>query len=104
PDEAAPGEMTVTERSEVKFGGIRIAYGVRRSPRRTTVSIVVDPNEGVVVRAPARTPMERLDRVVHAKARWIVERLNGRATHRPTPREFVSGESFLYLGRQYRLR
>ena len=96
--------MTVTERSEVRFGGTRIVYGVRRSPRRATVSIVIDPHEGVVVRAPERTPVERLDRVVHAKARWIVERLNGRAAHRPTPREFVSGESFLYLGRHYRLR
>jgi predicted metal-dependent hydrolase len=96
--------MIVAERSEVRFGGTRIVYGVRRSSRRTTVSIVIDPHEGVVVRAPDRTPVERLDRVVHAKARWIVERLNGRAAHRPTPREFVSGESFLYLGRHYRLR
>jgi len=96
--------MIIIERSEVRFGGTRIVYGVRRSSRRATVSIVVDPHEGVVVRAPERTPVERLDRVVHAKARWIVERLNGRAAHRPTPREFVSGESFLYLGRHYRLR
>jgi predicted metal-dependent hydrolase len=96
--------MTESEHSEVKFGGTKIAYGVRRSSRRTTVSILVDPGEGVIVRAPERTPVERLDRVVHAKARWIVERTNGQAAHRPAPREFISGESFLYLGRHFRLR
>lgn len=96
--------MSVAERSEVRFGGTRIVYGVRRSSRRTTVSVAVDPYEGVVGRAPDKTPVERLDRVVHAKASWIVARLNGRAGDRPPPREFVSGESFLYLGRHYRLR
>ncbi len=50
--------------------------------------------------------MERLDRVVHAKARWIVEKLWKKRDLPPTQRsrEFVSGETFLYLGRQYRLR
>src|SRR5262245_725883 len=96
--------MNIFERSEVQFGGTRIAYAVCRSPRRTTVSILVDPRQGVVVRAPERMALERLDQVVHAKARWIVERLNSRATHRLAPREFVSGESFLYFGRHYRLR
>ena len=38
------------------------------------------------------------------RTRSRVERLNGRAAHRPTPPEFVSGESFFYLGRHYRLR
>src|SRR5207244_7053763 len=91
PDEAAAGAMIVTERSEVLFGGTKIVYGVRRSSRRTTVSIVVDPHEGVVVRAPDKTPVERLDRVVHAKARWIVERLNGRFACGPAPASSCPG-------------
>ena len=96
--------MIAAERSEVQFGSSKIPYVVRRSSRRSTVAIAVDPHEGVIVSAPDGTPVERLDRLVHVKARWIVERLNGRAADRPAPREFVSGESFLYLGRHYRLR
>jgi predicted metal-dependent hydrolase len=70
------------------------------------VAVAVDPAEGVSVRAPEGTPVGRIDEIVHRKARWILDR---RRRHddlppRPTPREFVSGETFLYLGRQYRLK
>jgi predicted metal-dependent hydrolase len=98
--------MTATECSRVQFGTTAIAYSIRRSPRRGTVSIAVDPIEGVLVTAPQGTPHERLDRVVHQKAAWIISRLK-RQSDLPPPlpeREFISGETFLYLGRQCRLR
>jgi hypothetical protein len=42
---------------------------------------------------------------VLTKAPWIVEKRKGRSERPPAPgREFVAGETFLYLGRQYRLR
>jgi predicted metal-dependent hydrolase len=44
--------------------------------------------------------------VVRHKAPWVVQRIRG-AREVPAPpseREFVSGETVLYLGRQYRLR
>jgi predicted metal-dependent hydrolase len=71
-----------------------------------TVAIGVDPVDGVCVRAPADTPVARLNVIVHRKARWILER---QRRHEdlpppPSPREFVSGETFRYLGRQYRLK
>lgn len=93
------------ERSEVRFGTKTIEYSIRRSSRRTTVSIAIDPAEGVLVTAPSPAPVNRLDEIVHAKATWIVQRLK-RQSDLPPPmeKEFVSGESFLYLGRQYRLR
>ncbi len=98
--------MTTFERSEVRFGTTTIGYGIRRSRRRATVSIAIDPEEGVLVTAPAPATVERLDGIVHAKAQWIVQRLKRRSDLPPGPstREFVSGETFLYLGRQYRLR
>jgi hypothetical protein len=98
--------MIPVERSEVRFGLTRIPYSIRRSGRRATVAITIDPEAGVVLTAPAETPVERLDRVVHAKGGWIIEKLR-RKIDLPPPlpeREFVGGETFLYLGRQYRLR
>lgn len=94
------------ERSTVSWGTTEIPYLIRRSTRRGTVSIGIDPQAGVTVIAPNRTPIDRLDRVVRAKAPWIVQKLR-RQSDRPAPlaaREFVSGETFPYLGRQYRLR
>jgi predicted metal-dependent hydrolase len=98
--------MTALERSEVRFGTTTIGYSIRRSRRRATVSIAIDPEEGVLVTAPAPATVERLDRIVHAKAEWIVQRLKRQSDLPPPPsgREFVSGETLLYLGRQYRLR
>lgn len=94
------------ERSEVRFGTKTVEYVIRRSARRATVSIAVDPAVGVVVTAPQPTSIRRLDDIVHTKASWIFQRLR-RQSDLPrslAKREFVSGETFRYLGRQYRLR
>ena len=97
--------MTGTERSEVQWGRTQIPYLIRRSRRRGTVSVAVEPSGQVVLTAPAVTTVERLDRVVRQKARWIVERTRRTgALPLPTAREFISGETLLYLGKHYRLR
>ena len=93
------------ERSGIRWGTTQIPYLIRRSTRRGTVSVAVEPSGQVVLTAPAATSVERLDGVVRQKARWIVERVRrGGALTRLAPREFVSGETGLYLGRSYRLR
>jgi predicted metal-dependent hydrolase len=94
------------ERSQVRFGTKTIGYKIQRSSKRSTVSIAIDPAEGVLVTAPRPASVERLDRLIHSKGPWIVERLKRRSDLPPPmpAREFVSGETFLYLGRQHRLR
>jgi predicted metal-dependent hydrolase len=94
------------ERSSIQWGRTSIPYSVRRSARRGTVSIAIDPREGVLLTAPAATSLGRLDRVVRTKAQWILQRLRLQRELPPpqAEREFVSGETFRYLGRQYRLR
>ncbi len=95
---------TETERSSVRYGTTTLAYIVQRGRRVKTVAIAVD-REGILVRAPAETPLDRLDEIVRGKARWIAERLRRFRDLPPalSAREFVSGETFLYLGRQARL-
>jgi predicted metal-dependent hydrolase len=93
------------ERSQVQWGLTAIPYEIRRSASRVTVSIAVEPSGGVVLTAPRTAAVERLDRLVLTKAPWIVQKLRRRSDLPPAPiREFISGETFLYLGRQYRLR
>jgi predicted metal-dependent hydrolase len=94
----------VTERSEIRFGNTRIPFHILRSERRATVALAIDDGR-LVVTAPRGVAVERLDRVVRSKALWVAQHLQNAA---PAPaareREFVAGETFRYLGRQYRLR
>ena len=99
--------MTAPETSAVTWGSRRLAYAIRRSPRRKkTVAVTVDPGGSILVVAPERLATDRLDAIVTRKAAWIVRRLRRGESHGPlpAPREFVSGESVLYLGRHYRLK
>ena len=99
--------MTNPETSAVTWGGSQLPYTIRRSARRKkTVAVTVDPAGSVLVVAPERVATDRLDAIVRRKAEWIARRLRNAETHGPplSPREFVSGESVLYLGRHYRLK
>jgi predicted metal-dependent hydrolase len=94
------------ESSQIHYGTTLLDYRIRRSDRRTTVSIAVVPEEGLVVTAPKRATKSRLDELVHRKGAWILQRLkHQRDLPAPIPtREFVNGETYAYLGRQYRLK
>ena len=96
----------ILEKGTVSFGKRRIDFFVKRSKRRKTVSIFVDPFEGVFLRASLSPSLGKLSKLVHSKAVWILDkqrRINETIGHFPK-REFVTGESFLYLGRQLRLK
>ena len=99
--------MTATETSAVAWGGTNLPYTIRRSARRKkTVAVTVDPSGAVLLVAPEHLTTEELDGIVSRKAEWIVRRLRRAESHGPSlaPREFVSGESVLYLVRHYRLK
>ena len=107
-DENAPlAHPPVVESSAVLWGGTRLPYTIRRSPRRKkTVAVTVDPAGGVLLVAPECLATDQLDGIVARKAEWIARRLRRAQSGSPppSPREFVSGESVLYLGRHYRLK
>ena len=99
--------MTTTEISAVAWGGTHLPYTIRRSARRKkTVAVTVDPAGAVLLVAAEHLTTEELDGIVSRKAEWIVRRLRNAQSHDPplAAREFVSGESVLYLGRHYRLK
>lgn len=82
-----------------------ITYELRRS-RRKTASIYIERNGTVSVLVPQTLSDDKVNRILDLKRRQIYqglaewESLNTRRYQR----EFVNGESFLYLGRQHRLR
>ena len=45
--------------------------------RRRTLSIIVSPDKGVIVKAPLRTPVSAIKRFVAEKSEWIRKTLAG---------------------------
>lgn len=77
---------------------------VIRTQRTKSASIKVD--EGAVsVVVPRDLPLERIQQLITDKKRWIKEKLYIDEQAQPiSEKEFISGESFPYLGRNYRLK
>ena len=82
-----------------------IEYTLLPGTDRQTTDIVIERNGEITVRPPRDLPPERVDAVVDMKRLWIYRNLaewrdlNASAVIR----EWVNGESFLYLGGTYRL-
>ncbi len=82
-----------------------IEYELLPGSSRKTTDIVIERNGQVTVRPPADYTPEQVDAVVESKRMWIYRNLadwkdlNASAV----VREWVNGETFLYLGRAYRL-
>jgi predicted metal-dependent hydrolase len=88
------------------YGRDTIRYEVRFVESRRTLSIEVHPDSRVLVCAPTGCPQAVIAERVRKRARWISRQLTEFEGYRPrTPaRQYISGESHLYLGRQYRLK
>lgn len=88
------------------YGRDTIRYEVRFVESRRTLSIEVHPDSRVLVCAPMGCPQAVIAERVRKRARWISRQLAEFESYRPrTPaRQYISGESHLYLGRQYRLK
>ena len=86
---------------------MQLAYTIKRSEKRRKLTVTVERDRSVVVHAPADASDEVILRVVETKRQWIHEKINHKKkySHLPHPpgKELVSGESALYLGRQYRI-
>lgn len=95
------------ERQAIRYGDDIIHYVVRRlAGRHKSVRIHVNPNGFVEVEAPEEADARTVREAVRARAQWIMNNLQEIAERRAhvLPREYVSGESHLYLGRRYMLK
>lgn len=95
------------ERSHVRFGKKDIHFDIHRSRKRIkTVSVIVDPDEGVSLIAPVHIDRGALEAIALDKGAWIVQKLKSHQESRydVAGREFITGESIQYLGRNYILK
>jgi hypothetical protein len=72
--------------------------------RRRTIALIVQRDGSLTVRAPLRMPDEQILEFVHSHAGWIHKKQAQVKAAPSFPRkQFVNGESFLYLGNEYPL-
>jgi len=94
-----------SNQQSVFFGQTEICYGVNFCDRKT-LAIHVYPDGQVIVDAPKNTSSQAIAEKVKKRASWIFkQRLQFEAYPPALPqRKYVSGETYRYLGRQYRLQ
>lgn len=89
----------------IQFGPERIVFQITFS-RRSGLTITVEPNQSVIVRAPQGRTVDEVKARVKRRAPWILKQQQHFLQFSPLPvdRKYVSGETHWYLGRQYRLK
>lgn len=89
----------------INFGSKKIEFQVSYSQRKT-LGITITPDMNVLVKAPVGTSIEKINEKVKKKAPWIIKQQSYFLTYYPkTPaRKYISGETHLYMGRQYQLK
>lgn len=82
-----------------------LTFELHRSPKRKTVGITIDRGGDLILSVPAEMPLGHIEQAVEEKRFWIYTKLAEKELlFQPSPpKEYISGESFHYLGRSYRL-
>lgn len=98
-------DMDQITRDYIQYGTNTIEYCIEFLSRKT-LSICVNPDGSVLLKAPYDSSIELIRQKVHKRASWILRQKRyfesfGIPT---TKRLYISGESHFYLGRQYMLR
>lgn len=87
-----------------QYGDHNYEYYLLREERKT-LRLTVYPNLKIVLYVPTNHPEDKIISFLKRKCRWItaqmkdlkrLQKINGE-------KEYISGEAFLYLGRQYKL-
>lgn len=94
-----PGQHTID------FGARKISFRLYRAKRKR-LRIVVSPDMTVDIYAPHSASEEEIQAAIDKKTSWISKTLETLESYQPlpTPKRFLSGETLVYLGRQYRLK
>jgi len=93
------------ELHRLMVGSQAIDYVITRRERKT-LEIAVEPDASVSVAAPLDASVDAIEIRLRRRAAWIMrqQRYFSQFLPRTPERQFISGETHLYLGRQYRLK
>ena len=97
--------MAVSAEASFVWGRRRIRYVLVRTDRER-LKITVTPSCKVYVTAPTHADLQDVHERIRRKGHWIISQIEDFEQYRPRtpPRQYVSGETHLLKGIQYRLR
>ena len=83
---------------------MQIAYVLRRSARRKTIQITIEPiSAKIIVRAPQRTSLDKINKFVLSKKEWILKKQNQILSENVKLPTIESGEIIFIAGKKYLL-
>lgn len=97
--------QTVDPQFRLVYGNREIHYRIVHRERKR-LRLTVTPSGSLQVFAPLGADQDLVKRMVTEKAPWVFRKLREVEAFHPLPKphQYISGETFLYLGRQYRLK
>jgi predicted metal-dependent hydrolase len=89
---------------EFIFGTFIYEYQLIKQDRKT-LSLTVTPNLRIIVKCPFKADSERIEAFLQKKWFWLEKQLSffKKYQRKTYEKEYISGEGYLYLGRQYKL-
>ena len=95
----------MSQQYQLEYGETLIQYDVSFADRKT-LAINVHPDLSVSVVAPNSATPSAIEAKVRKRAPWILRQQQELELYLPQtpPRQYISGETHRYLGRQYRLK
>jgi len=92
------------DQANLAISNNEVPIKVIRTNRRKTATIkIVEGDVHIIV--PQHLSQKRIEELIQRKANWIRQKLHLQASIQPIrPKEYVSGEAFSYLGKNYRLK
>ena len=86
------------------YGDYKYEYILVRQECKT-ISLIVRPDMSLIVKCPHKADEEKIEVFLRRKWLWLNRQLRFFKKYKKNvyKREYISGESFLYLGRQYKL-
>ena len=94
------------EKHQIYYSNKRIDFFIERKNVKN-INLNIKPDMTIQVSANEKVPLDVIYDFVKSKGAWIVKNVKTFEEvmpHKRSEREYVSGESFRYLGKQYRLR
>ncbi len=91
-------------KKKIKYGEYKYEYCLITQDRKT-LSLTVCPDLQIIVKAPIDTSNDKIEEFFKKRWLWMEKQLDFFRQFQvsKTKKQYVSGESFLYLGRQYKL-
>ncbi|MCU0660016.1 MAG: M48 family metallopeptidase [Candidatus Pacebacteria bacterium] len=89
---------------EFIFGTFVYEYQLIKQDRKT-LSLTVTPDLRIILKCPLQTDNERIENFLQKKWFWLEKQLSffKKYQRKIYEKEYISGEGYLYLGRQYKL-